>query len=107
LRPGQPYGGEAEDALNGKIGGKSIRIDVVDVDKYKRLVSIVWFGSRNINEEMVAEGWSWAYRKYLSRPYASEFISAEAQARTKRIGLWKEYNPLPPWQFRKLQRDDG
>ncbi|MHC1698809.1 MAG: thermonuclease family protein [Geobacteraceae bacterium] len=104
-KPGQPYGGEAEDALNGKIGGKSVRIDVVDIDKYKRLVSIVWLGSRNINKEMVAQGYAWAYKKYLSTPYASEFIKTEEHARSKRIGLWEHYNPTAPWQFRKLQRE--
>ena len=50
---GQPYGREAETALQAKVGGQRVRVDVVDIDRYKRLVSIIWLGSRNINEEMV------------------------------------------------------
>ena len=33
-----------------------------------------------MNHEMVAEGWAWAYRQYLGRPYKSEFIAAEEAA---------------------------
>lgn len=103
-KPGQPYGSEAENALDGKIRGQNVRIDVMDIDRYKRLVSIVWMGSRNINSEMVADGWAWAYRQYLDAPYSSEYVNLEQKAREKRLGLWKEHNPQPPWEFRKLNR---
>jgi len=103
-KPGQPYGEESQNALHGKVGCQRVRVDVVDIDKYKRLVSIIWMNDRNINKEMVSEGYGWAYRKYLSAPYASEFIRVEEHARAKRLGLWREYDPEPPWEFRKLQR---
>lgn len=50
---------------------------------------------------MIAEGWAWAYRDYLDSPYVSEFIRLEEQAREKRLGLWRDNNPQPPWDFRK------
>ncbi len=50
---------------------------------------------------MIETGYAWAYRKYLKRPYASEYIDAENQARKNRLGLWQQYNPVPPWEFRK------
>jgi len=64
LRRGQPCGDDAQKVLQGKISGQSVRVDVLDIDCYRRLVSVIWLGSRHINEEMVAEGWGWAYRKY-------------------------------------------
>lgn len=103
-KPGQPYGEEAFKALKSKIYGKTVMIQILDKDKYKRMVSVVWIGDRNINKEMVAEGWAWAYRKYLDRPHASEYIDAEEQARKAKRGLWKQANPTPPWEFRKKQR---
>ncbi len=103
-KKGQPYGEEAWRALDGKVYRQRVKLDVMDIDKYRRLVSLVWLGDRNINEEMVAEGWSWAYRKYLDTSYASEFIDLEGQARAKRLGLWQQYNPQPPWEFRKSSR---
>lgn len=103
-KSGQPYGEEAFRALQGKLQRQRVRLDIIDIDRYRRSVAIVWLGSRNINQEMVAEGWAWAYRQYLDSPYASEYIAAEEQARAKRFGLWQQNNPQPPWEFRKLQK---
>jgi endonuclease YncB( thermonuclease family) len=103
-KPGQPFGEEASQALKGKVQRKKVRLDVMDIDRYGRTVSIVWFENRNINREMVAEGWAWAYRQYLDRPHASEYIDAEEQARRNRLGLWQQSNPQPPWEFRKQLR---
>ena len=55
-KPGQPYGDEAFSALRGKLQRQRVRLDIMDVDRYKRSVGIVWLGSRNINKEMVLEG---------------------------------------------------
>jgi micrococcal nuclease len=104
-KAGQPYGEEASNALKAKIGRQAVvRVDVMAIDQYKRLVGILTMDNRNINREMVAEGWAWAYRQYLDRPHASEYITAEEQARSKRLGLWRDSNPQPPWEFRKLQK---
>ena len=53
---------------------------------------------------MVQEGHAWAYREYLKGPYASEYIGVENEARAKKLGLWHQMNPQPPWEFRKKQR---
>jgi endonuclease YncB( thermonuclease family) len=103
-KQGQPYGEESLRALQGKLQRQRVRLDVMDIDKYKRAVCLVWLGDRNINKEMVAEGHAWAYRKYLREPYASEYLKAEEQAKGKRLGVWQQLNPQPPWEFRKLQK---
>ncbi|MBU5612664.1 thermonuclease family protein [Geomonas sp. Red51] len=103
-KSGQPYGEEAFQALKGKIGGQRVRVEVRDVDRYRRAVSVVRLGGRDINQEMVREGFAWAYRQYLDRPYASEYIRAEEEARGERQGLWRLGNPQPPWEFRKTIR---
>lgn len=104
-RPGQPYGEEAFQALYHKVERQRVRLDIIDIDRYKRTVAIVWLRNRNINREMVAEGWAWAYRQYLDRPHASEYIEAEDQARRDRRGLWQQSNPQPPWEFRKALKN--
>lgn len=106
-KPGQLAGNEAWKALDKKIFRKRVQLKVMDIDRYKRLVSVVLLGNRDINREMVAEGWAWAYRQYLDRSYASEYINAEEQARARRLGLWKSSNPQPPWKFRKAFRVSG
>jgi len=100
-KPGQPYGEEAFQALKSMIYRKQVKLEIMAIDQYKRSVGIVWLNGKNINQEMVAKGWAWAYRQYLDRPHASEYIQAEEQARDKRLGLWQQNNPEPPWEFRK------
>jgi endonuclease YncB( thermonuclease family) len=36
---------------------------------------------------MVETGYAWAYRRFLERPYASEYIGAENEARKNKRGL--------------------
>lgn len=100
-KPGQPFGRQAASSLRSKVRGKHVSVEVRDIDRYGRLVGIVRFKGRDINLEMVDEGWAWAYRAYLERPYASEYIEAEKKARARKYGLWKETNPQPPWEFRR------
>lgn len=100
--PGQRFGSTAKRTLMYKIMGRGVTAEIVDVDQYHRMVAVVRYGGRDINREMVAEGMAWAYRQYLKGPYASEYISAEERARALRVGLWREANPLPPWEFRHL-----
>lgn len=101
-KPGQPYGDESFQALRKKVDRQRVRLDVMDIDKYKRLVAIAWLSNRNINREMIADGHAWAYRKYLDRAHASEWVSEEGQARKAGKGLWRQGgNVQPPWEFRK------
>jgi micrococcal nuclease len=71
-KPGQPYGEESWKALEGKIMGKQIRLDIIDIDQYKRMVGMIWIGDRNINLEMVQEGYAEAYLEYLKEPYRAQ-----------------------------------
>lgn len=100
-KPGQPYGEEAYQALQSKVLKKKVKLEVMAIDQYKRLVGMVIVDGRSINEEMVAEGNAWAYRQYLNVPYKSAYIGLEEKARGKKLGLWKQSNPEPPWAFRK------
>lgn len=99
-RPGQEYGDQARRVLKYKVLGKAVLLDVQDKDQYSRSVAVVRIGRRDINAEMVAEGMAWAYRRYLDGPYASEYIQLEEKARRRRLGLWRQANPKPPWEFR-------
>jgi micrococcal nuclease len=103
-KAGQPYGEEAYRALESRILGKKVKVDIIDIDRYKRMVGIVYLDSGDINLEMVKKGWAWAYREYLKGSYASEYLDAEKEARAKKLGLWKQANPQPPWEFRRLMR---
>jgi endonuclease YncB( thermonuclease family) len=100
-KPGQPYGEDATKELKRLILGHTVDVILTGAKTYNREVCIIKKDSININLEMVKLGYAWAYRQYLKRPYASEYINAENEARNKRLGLWQQNNPQPPWEFRK------
>ncbi len=101
---GQPYGKEAKEALTALALGRRVTVEIVDIDVHGRTVGIVHRSGVDINLEMVRNGYAWAYRRYLSAPYASRYIDAEREARGRRLGLWKDANPGPPWEFKRRNR---
>ncbi len=103
-KPGQPYGNEAYRALVNTVLHKRLKVQIMDIDRYHRIVAVLYLGSRDVNREMVRQGYAWAYREYLRGPYTSEYIDAEREARNSHLGLWQQMNPLPPWEFRRRLR---
>jgi endonuclease YncB( thermonuclease family) len=98
---GQPYGDEAMKELKQMILGEYVDVELTGSKTYNREVCIIRKGSMNVNLEMVKRGYAWAYKRYLKRPYASEYISAENEARDRKLGLWQQSNPTPPWEWRR------
>jgi endonuclease YncB( thermonuclease family) len=47
--------------------------------------------------EMVRKGYAWAYRYYLKD---QTYILLEELAKEDRKGLWKDKNPVAPWDWR-------
>ena len=56
-----------------------------------------------VNVAMVRSGMAWWYRRYGSR--GLKFSEAEAEARSRRRGLWKDGDRAKaPWDYRAEQR---
>ncbi len=97
----QAFGTKSREALAAKVFGKAVRIDVIDVDRYRREVGRIYVGDRFINLEMVRDGFAWRYVRY-DKP--GEFTAAESEARKHRRGLWADPHPVAPWEFRRQKR---
>lgn len=106
-KPGQPYGDESWKALEGKIKGQQVRLDIIDIDKYRRMVGMIWLGDRTINLEMVKEGYAEAYIEYLKPPYRTQFREAEREAKSIRCGIWSLPDYERPKDFRKRMKISG
>jgi endonuclease YncB( thermonuclease family) len=100
-KPGQPYGEESWRALKRKIMGMEVRLDIIDIDRYKRMVGIIWIDDRNINLEMVRDGFAEAYVEYLKEPYRSQFMRAEMEAKSAKRGIWSLPDYERPRDFKK------
>ena len=48
---------------------------------------------------MVCEGHAWWYKRYA--PTNRELSSCQGYAIENKLGLWKGYEPIPPWEFRR------
>ncbi|GEM_PF-1353462 len=97
----QPWGTEATTALRQWSMSKPARIEVVDTDRYGRLVATLWVGDENINRRLVKEGHAWVYLKYLRD---TSLLKLEARAKSTRTGLWSSSDVIEPSDWRRGQR---
>ena len=103
----QRYAPDARKALEIKIKGRQVKLDIMDVDKYRRLVSIVWLDGRNINLEMIREGHAEVFIEYLKPPYREPFLEAEREAKSAKLGIWSLTDYERPRDFRKRLKTGG
>lgn len=104
----QAGGKASREALKKQLDGKTVRISVFDKDQYGREVAKVVADGQDAGLTQLENGHAWHYvsiakRQQNSFDYA-EYAYAEAAARQKRSGLWREQNPQAPWDYRKQNR---
>jgi len=100
--PGEPFGNDAQNYLATLVGQQTVRIEIRDVDRYRRMVAILWLEDRNVNQEMISAGMAEAYVEYLKQPYRTPFIQAEQKAKAQAKGIWSQGNNYErPSQFRR------
>ncbi len=80
--------------------GKPVELRVKSVDRYGTWIAdVVLPGGTLLNKKMVEAGWAWHYRVEL--PVNPRLAKLEYDAWSKKIGLWVEPQPTPPWEFRR------
>ncbi len=94
----QAFGTRPRQAFGDKVFGKMVRIDVIEVDRYRREVGRIYLDDRFINLQMVRDGFGWRFMRFDK---VGEFTDAERGARQKRRGLWADPDPVPRWEFRR------
>ena len=100
----QAYSEESKKELKQLLLGQTVEVTTAGDKTHNREVCIIKKDGIDVNLEMIKRGAAWAYRKYLKEPYASKYIEAENEAKTNKIGLWKDGNAIPPWEFRQIIR---
>ncbi len=95
----QPFGRESSAALTAKLAGQVVQVRGDAHDQHGRLLGTLWIADRDINREMVAEGWAWVFGGFAPD---EDLVAAEAAARGKRRGLWADPHPTAPGDWRAL-----
>ena len=60
---------------------------------------------RNIELEMLVNGWAWKLEQYAFER-EDEYAAAQEDARRNRRGIWASDNPEPPWRFKRRQQQE-
>jgi endonuclease YncB( thermonuclease family) len=55
----------------------------------------VLINSENLNEQIVARGHGWVYKKNCTADYCNEWLKLEEKARDAQIGLWEDFTSIP------------
>lgn len=98
----QPYGQASRKALGDKIFGKTVTVITKKHDRYGRTIGHVLIDKRDVNLELLEVGAVWHYAAYDRNKRLRE---AEASARAANKGLWKDPNPMAPWDWRKTEKE--
>jgi len=112
----QPFGNASRKHLATMVAGKDVRIETTKNDRYGRVLGKVWVQPRdcpscgktlNANHAQILSGMAWWYQDYAKDQPAEDqgrYESAVTEARKRKLGLWSEPNPIPPWAWRRGQR---
>ncbi len=101
---GQAFGRKSKKNLLTLIGGRQMEAYCHKIDKYGRDVCqlIIPDTITDINLAQVKAGLAWHYKKYASEQSdydRSAYAHAEMNARNRKLGLWQDKNPIPPWEI--------
>ena len=88
-------------------GGRQAVADCRKLDRYRRSICVVRIDGKDVGFEQIRQGMAWWYRQYAKDQWPQERIvyeRAEVHASEQRIGLWREKQPTPPWEWRRNAR---
>lgn len=102
----QPFGSKAKQFTSDLAYGKQVLVKVIGEDRYGRTLADIYVDAANttnefggwLNKALVASGMAWHYKRYSQD---QELAIAEETARKMKMGLWKDIQPIAPWEWRK------
>ena len=93
----QPFWRESAVSLANLCFKKEAKVEWTERDERKRVIGYVTCDGKEANAEQLRRGMAWGSPKG-ARP-TSGLLELEAYARLRKIGLWKDENAVPPWEF--------
>ena len=98
----QPFGNKAKQFASDFCFGKTVVvIGNGKKDRNGRWIGEIFFKNQNLGKELVRNGLAWHYKRYSK---SENYADLEAAARKKKIGLWRDKDPVAPWNWRKSKR---
>lgn len=110
----QAFGNIAKQRMADMVFSKDVRVDSRKKDKYGRTIGRVWVAlaeckasdcpkTLDAGMALLTMGLAWHYKKYAKEQPEEEreqYSFAEFEARSRKVGLWSDPKPVPPWEWR-------
>ncbi len=100
----QPFGSKSQSHLAALAFGQNVTANCGKTDRYRRQVCKILVNGQDINLEQVKAGMAWWYHAYAKEQTAVDrglYEQAQFFAQARRLGLWSDTNPVPPWDWRR------
>ena len=106
--PGQPFSQHAKKYLAGLILNTGVDIKYYGLDRYYRVLGVIFLEGKNINLEMVKAGFAEVYRGKPPKEFDSKpYIQAEAEAKEAQRGMWSLGDKyISPKEWREMHRGE-
>jgi endonuclease YncB( thermonuclease family) len=104
----QAFGNRSKQSLSDLVFDKQVTVEYSKQDRYGRTIGKITVGGVDANLEQIKAGMAWHYKKYQNEQSVEDsfvYANAEIQAQYKKRGLWGDSNAIPPWDFRKAQKE--
>lgn len=99
----QPFGQRSRQSLAALCHMQQAAIHTRSTDRYGRTVADVECRQQDVARHQVARGMAWVFERYAKIVDAPLYRAQDA-AQEARIGLWRDAEPVPPWEWRKQRR---
>lgn len=97
----QPYYQQAKNKLAAYIFGRVVQINWASKDRNQRILGDVYFKNNYINQQLIADGLAWHFKRYNNNP---QLAAVEDKAKQEKKGIWQEANPVAPWLYRQQRK---
>lgn len=117
----QAYGTRSRQHLIELAYGKRVSVSWYKLDRYRRTIGHVYVmrpencrpsacsQMLDVALAQIEAGLAWHDKEHLTEQPVEDqqrYAHAERQARLRRLGLWAQIRPLPPWQYRHRYAND-
>ena len=87
----QKWGPQAKQFVESCCRQKKVKLRKHGQDRFGRTIATIYLDGRNLNRELVKEGYARAYPKYMCDDQMPFF---ETEARNKKKGMWRSSHPV-------------
>lgn len=101
-KPSQPFGNDSKQSLASLTFGKVVTASCGDTDRYGRFVCAISVDGIDVNREQVRRGMAMVYERYATD---RTLYNDQKTAQAAKLGVWAEDSPTPPWEWRKVQKE--